>query len=373
MRANKKLTAAVLASAAIFGANSTAKAHANLIPAIKAGGGWVSVVSYINTQPIPAPGEQVFVHVTYQVKNPSDLTAPCTHFSGRSKTTENDLTTTVIDTVGGGFGWVFPAADTVGGALITPPAPAPAEGFLVLENYDSKGKLGKDGTLTSEAIIFNLGSGFLYSQRALTVTHTAASPGGNVNIEAPACGNCNYLRATPFSAGAATAFNNDTVGTLSRFMFLPPRTASTGAYVIAVNRPGTKEAADLGTTVNLVAVGYNAMIRLEPRMDVAQGHNIGVYDRLEDFRDASRRNDIVCLAQLPPSVMVDAGLTAFVANGGWYNISPRCLENEAGVIQLCNGNGAGNELGDAIVEYKVEFASGYGYAVTPQHQQWFVK
>ncbi len=373
MRANKKLTAAVLASAALFGANSTAKAHANLIPAIKVGSGWVSVVSYVNTQAPPAGG-QVFVHATYQVKDPSDLTAACTHLDGRSKTTQNDLTTTVLSTVGGGFGTVFPSTDSVGGALITPPAPAPAEGFLVLENYDDTGAMGADGTLTSEAIIFNLGSGFLYSQRALTVTHNAPSPGGNVSIDAPGCGVCNYLQATPFSAGAATVFDNTTAGTLSRFMFLPPRTANTGAYVIAVNLAGTNELADDLNSLNLVTSGYNARIRLEARMDAAEGYNLGVYNRLEDFRSVSRTNDVVCFAQLPPSMMVDSGLVTFIADGGWYNISPRCLENEAPVgIQVCNGNGAGTELGDAIVEYKVEFASGYGYAVTPQHQQWYVK
>ncbi|MFN3814040.1 MAG: hypothetical protein ACK4SM_05395, partial [Aquificaceae bacterium] len=363
----------VLASAALFGANSTAKAHANLIPTIKVDGGWVSVVSYVNTMPVPAGGA-TFVHATYQVKNPNDLTGRCVHLDGRSRTTENDLTTTVLSSADAAWGTVFPAGDTVGSALIDPPGPAPAEGFLVLENYDDTGALGKDGTLTSEAIVFNLGSSFLYSQRALTVTHNAASPGGNVDIEAPGCGNCNYLQAQPFSAGAGTAPGNGTAGTLSRFMFLPPRTAFTSAYVIAINRPGTAEAADLATTVNLVAADYNARIRLEVLMDAAQGYGLGVYNRLEDFRSVTRRNDVVCLAQLSPDQMVDSGLSGFIVDGGWYNISPRCLENEPPIgLQECNGNGAGNELGDAAIIYKVEFARGYGYAVTPQHQQWYAK
>lgn len=353
-----------------------AHAAANMLNAVKVGGGWVSVVSYINTMP-PAAGGAVYVHATHQVKNPANLTDSCTHLDGRATTTRNDLTTTVLTTPGGAAGSVYPATDIVGGAIINPPATAvaTAEGFLILENYDSAGALGADGTLTSEAIAFNLTSGFLYSGRALDVTHIAASPGGNVSIEGPACGNCNYMQATPTSAGAATAFNNTTAGTLTRFMFLPPATATTGVYAIAVNRPGTAEAADLASTTNLVTSGYNARIRLEARMDALHAYNLGIYNRLEDFRSLTQGNELVCLAQLSPAQLTGGTVPTFITDGGWMNLAPRCREDTTGLgtYATCDSNAAGIEVGDAAILYKVEYATGYGYAVTPQHQQWYTK
>lgn len=380
MRANKKLAAATLASMALFGASKSANAYANLIPAIKVGNGWVTVVSYVNTQGPPALGN-VFVHATYQVKNPNNLTERCTHYDGPSQTTINDLTTTYLDTPNGGRGIVFPSSDTVGTALIAPPDPTRtglAEGFLVLENYDNTGAIGGDGTLTSEAIIFNIGQGFLYSQRGLVVNHNAPSPGGNVELAPAGIGTewFNALGGQPSWAGAATGPGNNTLGgTLARFAFLPLNIATTGAYVIAANAAGTTEAIDNADSLNLVSADYNARIGLEARMDAAQGYNLGVYNRLEDFRSVTRRNDIVCFAQLSPQQMTDPGLSGFIGDGGWYNISPRCRETENGGVTFieCNINGAGIEFGDEAVVYKVEFARGYGYAVTPQHQQWYTK
>ena len=355
-----------------FGAYQTAYGHSNLIPAIKVDGGWVSVVSYVNTMPATA-GAPIHVHATYQVKNPASLTDRCTHLDGRSFTTQNDLTTTVLSMAGGGVGTVFPGADTVGSALIAPPVmdDPVSTGFLVLENYSGAVR-GADGTLTSEAIIFNLASGFLYSQRGLSTTHILDSPGGNVTIDPPACLSCNYLQATPRSAGAPTVFGNTTYDTLTRFMFLPPATATTGAYVIAINTVGTAEAGENANSLNLVSADYNARIRLEARME-APGYPLGVFNRLEDFRSITQANDIVCLAQLTPSQLVGAGIGAFIANGGWVNLAPRCMESEAGTLQVCDSDATGIEFGDAAIIYKVEFAAGHGFAVTPQHQQWYAK
>jgi len=362
-----------------FGAYQTAYGYSNLIPAIKVDGGWVSVVSYVNTMPVATGATQIHVHATYQVKNPADLKKECTHLDGRRVTTRNDLTTTVLSVAGGGVGTVFPGADTVGSALIAPPVTNDpvSTGFLVLENYSGTTR-GADGTLTSEAIIFNLAHGFLYSQRGLSTTHNVISPGGNVTIEAPGCANCNYLQATPRSAGGVTAFGNATVGansTLTRFMFLPPATATTGAYVIAINRTGTAEGAEDPDSTNLVSANYNARIRLEARMDAAQGYALGVYDRLEDFRSITQFNEIACLAQLPPSQLVGQGIGPFITNGGWVNLAPICkeTENNGATFIPCDFDGTGTEVGDAAIIYKVEFAAGYGFAVTPQHQQWFAK
>ncbi len=68
----KKALVAALALIIFFSAGQTVHADSNLIPAIKVAGGWVSVVSYVNTMPVGA-GRTVFVHATYQVKNPASL------------------------------------------------------------------------------------------------------------------------------------------------------------------------------------------------------------------------------------------------------------------------------------------------------------
>ncbi|QLQ00011.1 MAG: hypothetical protein HZY78_07215 [Burkholderiaceae bacterium] len=91
-----KIAAAAGAALALGVVSQSAFAHANLLPAIKVGGGWVSVVSYVNTQ--PAAGGGVFVHATHQSKDMSKLGDACVHVDGRSTTTINDLTTTVLDT-----------------------------------------------------------------------------------------------------------------------------------------------------------------------------------------------------------------------------------------------------------------------------------
>lgn len=372
-----KVFLGTVAAMTVLGTSTAAHAHSNLLPAIKVGSGWVSVVSYINTQAAPSGGS-VFIHATHQSKSPTNLTSACTHLDGRSPTTRNDLTTSVLTTPGGAVGSVFPSGDTVGGAIINPavlPAIPASEGFLILENYDSAGVLGADGTLTSEAIVFNLSSGFLFSDRALTVSHTAASPTGTVLIDAPGCGLCNYIVGTP-AAYAYGVADNGTAGTLTRFMFLPPATATTGAYVIAANRLGVNaEASEAGTTTNLVAAGYNARIRLEARMDATQGYALGVYNRLEDFRSLTQVNDVVCLAQLSPDQLTGGAVPTFITNGGWMNLAPRCRETEDGgtTFITCDADAAGVQHGDAAMLYKTEFATGYGFAATPMNQQWYAK
>lgn len=341
-----KIAAAAGAALALGMVSQSAFAHANLLPAIKVGGGWVSVVSYVNTQ--PAAGGGVFVHATHQSKNMSNLGDACVHVDGRSTTTINDLTTTVLETPGGTAGSVFPAGDTVGGAIINPGnlGLPTSEGFLVLENYDGNGALGADGTLTSDAIVFNLASGYLYSQRALTVTHTAASPVGDVNIEAPGCGTCNYL-----VGNAGAPYSNDTGGNLTRFTFLPPGDpALTGAYLIPTDT----------ATGNLVAPGYDEQMTFEARMDAAQGYAQGIYDRLEGARSLSVTNDVTCVGQLTPAQVTGNTVPNFIANGGWFNLSaliPAAAPNP----------------GDSAVTFKVEWAPKYGLSIQPLNQQWYAK
>jgi hypothetical protein len=376
----KKIAVLIVLALVLFVANHAAYAHSNLLPAVKVGGGWVSVVSYVNTQaPNLLINPAVYVHATYQMKDPADLTAPCVHLDAPSLTSQNDLTTSKLNALGGGPGFVFPVGDTMGSAILLPPdlGFATSEGFLVLENYDGANVMGADGTLTTEAIIFNLSTGFLYSERGLSTSHIApSSTGGNVSIEAPGCGNCNYMQASPFSNGAATVFGNTSGGTLTRFMFLPPAKATTGAYVIATNRAGTAEGFQTASTLNLVSPGtaYDATILMQARRDAAQGYQLGVYNRLEQNQSVVVDNDVVCLASLTPEQLVGTTNATFIANGGWVNLSPRCVEDElVSGLTVCDGNGAGEELGDSAVLYKTEFAAGYGFAITPQHQQWFAK
>lgn len=345
---------------ALTGVSQSAFAHGNLLPAIKVGGGWVSLVSYINTQ--ASAGGGVFVHATHQSKNLANLTDACVHVDGRSTTTQNDLTSTVLSTPGGAVGTVFPTGDTVGGAIINPGllSVPTSEGFLVLENYDGAGTLGADGTLTSDAIVFNLTSGFLYSTRALSVTHTTASPSGTVTGQAPACGNCNFL-----IGNVGAGFGNTTAGNLTRFGFLPPSApASTSAYVIPLNR-GTNLAgagAEDPLSTNLVAAGYNSTARFEARMDAAQGYAQGLYDRLEGSRSLSVTNNVTCVGQLSPQQITGSTIPSFIANGGWFNLSARALQN-----------GSGQNSSDAAMTFKIEYAPGYGLAIQPLNQQWYAK
>lgn len=342
-----KIAAAAGAALALGVVSQSAFAHANLLPAIKVGGGWVSVVSYVNTQ--PAAGGGVFVHATHQSKDMSKLGDACVHVDGRSTTTINDLTTTVLDTPGGTAGSVFPAADNVGGAIINPGnlGLPTSEGFLVLENYDGAGALGADGTLTSDAIVFNLASGYLYSTRALTVTHNAASPAGNVNIEAPACGTCNYL-----VGNTGAPYSNGTAGNLTRFTFLPPGApALTGAYLIPTS-----------TTVgNLVTSGYASTMTFEARMDAAQGYAQGIYDRLEGARSLSVTNKVTCIGQLTPQQVTGNTVPNFIANGGWFNLSG-----------VSNPTGTATDSNSAVT-FKVEWAPKYGMSIQPLNQQWYAK
>lgn len=342
-----KIAAAAGAALALGMVSQSAFAHANLLPAIKVGGGWVSVVSYVNTQPVAGGG--VFVHATHQSKDMSNLGDACTHVDGRSTTTVNDLTTTVLETPGGTAGSVFPAADNVGGAIINPGnlGLPTSEGFLVLENYDGDGALGGDGTLTSDAIVFNLASGYLYSQRALTVSHIGASPAGNVNINAPGCGTCNYL-----VGNSGAPYSNGTAGNLTRFTFLPPGApALTGAYLIPTS-----------TTVgNLVAAGYASTMTFEARMDAAQGYAQGIYDRLEGARSLSVTNNVTCVGQLTPEQVTGNTVPNFIANGGWFNLS--AVNNLTG----------GADDADSAVTFKVEWAPNYGLSIQPLNQQWYAK
>jgi len=342
-----KIAAAAGAALALGVVSQSAFAHANLLPAIKVGGGWVSVVSYVNTQ--PAAGGGVFVHATHQSKDMSKLGDACVHVDGRSTTTINDLTTTVLDTPGGMAGSVFPAADNVGGAIINPGnlGLPTSEGFLVLENYDGAGALGADGTLTSDAIVFNLASGYLYSTRALTVSHIAASPLGNVNINAPGCGTCNYL-----VGNTGAPYSNGTGGNLTRFTFLPPGApALTGAYLIPTS-----------TAVgNLVTSGYASTMTFEARMDAAQGYAQGIYDRLEGARSLSVTNKVTCVGQLTPQQVTGNTVPNFIANGGWFNLS--------GVSNL---TGTATDSNSAVT-FKVEWAPKYGMSIQPLNQQWYAK
>lgn len=383
MKKTVQKTLVAAAAGALVGLMSqSAMAAGNLLPAIKVGSGWVSVVSYVNTQ---ASNGGVFVHATHQSKDITNTSAACIHLDGRSTTTINDLTTTVMSVNGGAVGAVFPTGDTVGGALIQPPllAVPASEGFLVLENYDGTNALGAAGTLTSDAIVFNLASGYLYSSRGLEVTHTAASPLGALDIDEPtvANGGRNTLSATGVNntLSAAAGVNNTgpgvtavlaapavAGGSLTRFTFLPPSApASTGAYVIPMNRATnvTGVGADDPLTTNLVASGYRATATYMARMDAAQGFAQGIYDRLEGSRSLSVTNTVTCLAQLTPQQITGNTVPSFIANGGWFNLNAIAQTNGAGTASMS----------DSTLAYKVEFATGYGLSIQPLHQQWHAK
>lgn len=378
----QKTVVAVAVGAALTVISQSAMAASVLLPAIKVGGGWTSVVSVISTT-TAAANVGNFVHSTHQSKDITKTVDACVHLDGRSTVTPNDLTTTVMSTPGGSFGAVFPAADTVGGALINPAAltgVVTSEGFLVLENYTGDGALGVDGTLTADAIVFNLASGFMYTSRALSTTHTTRSPNGVVGIDTPGLvysniAGGNTLAGSLMGAGVGVngvqAFNNTAAtGNLTRFGFLPPGApANTGAYIIPTNR-GTGQAGGLVgehvLSTNLAAAGYAASVVVEARMDATDSYALGIYDRLEGSRSLSVTNPIVCVGQLTPAQITGSTIPAFIANGGWFNLAVRSQRNAAVAADARN-------IGDSAVTFKTEWATGYGLSITPLNQQWYTK
>lgn len=385
----QKTLVAVAAGSVLAIASQSAMAAANLLPAIKVGGGWVSVVSHINTATF---ANGVNVHATHQSKNMANLDDACVHLDGRSPTTLNDLTTSVLATPGGAVGSVFPVGDNVGGALINPgvlPGVASSEGFMVLENYNGNGTVpGGRGTLTTDALVFNLASGFLFSTRGLEVTVVSGvAPNSDISIESPGAGGLDNLGLNTITAtgvnnslDVTTTLNNTgrgltTIapilgiavdGVLTRFAFLPPAApAKTGAYVIPTNRRLNVAGAGVGIddplTTNLTAAGYRARATFSARMDLAQNFALGIYDRLENNRSLNVSNPVTCVGQLSPEQITGASIPTFIANGGWFNLATAAMTN-----------GVGN-VSDSATLYKIEFAPGYGLSITPLNQQFYAK
>lgn len=385
----QKTLVAVAAGSVLAIASQSAMAAANLLPAIKVGGGWVSVVSHINTATF---GNGVNVHATHQSKNMANLDDACVHLDGRSPTTLNDLTTSVLATPGGAVGSVFPVGDNVGGALINPgvlPGVASSEGFMVLENYNGNGTIaGPRGTLTTDALVFNLASGFLFSSRGLEVTVVSGiAPNSDISIESPGAGGLDNLGLNTITAtGVDNSLDvNGTLnntgrgltaiappngvavdGVLTRFAFLPPAApAKTGAYVIPTNRrlDVASAGADDPLTTNLTAAGYRARATFSARMDLAQNFALGIYDRLENNRSLAVVNPVTCVGQLSPEQITGASIPTFIANGGWFNLATEAMTNGAGTLNVS----------DSATLYKVEFAPGYGLSITPLNQQFYAK
>lgn len=385
----QKTLVAVAAGSVLAIASQSAMAAANLLPAIKVGGGWVSVVSHISTANFNGGSN---VHATHQSKNMANLDDACVHLDGRSPTTLNDLTTSVLATPGGAVGSVFPVGDNVGGALINPgvlPGVASSEGFMVLENYNGNGTIaGPRGTLTTDALVFNLASGFLFSSRGLEVTVVSGiAPNSDISIESPGAGGLDNLGLNTITAtGVDNSLDvNGTLnntgrgltaiappngvavdGVLTRFAFLPPAApAKTGAYVIPTNRrlDVASAGADDPLTTNLTAAGYRARATFSARMDLAQNFALGIYDRLENNRSLAVVNPVTCVGQLSPEQITGASIPTFIANGGWFNLATEAMTNGAGTLNVS----------DSATLYKVEFAPGYGLSITPLNQQFYAK
>lgn len=383
----QKTLVAVAAGSVLAIASQSAMAAANLLPAIKVGGGWVSVVSHISTANFNGGSN---VHATHQSKNMANLDDACVHLDGRSPTTLNDLTTSVLATPGGAVGSVFPVGDNVGGAIINPgvlPGVASSEGFMVLENYNSTGTTrGPRGTLTTDALVFNLASGFLFSSRGLEVTVVSGiAPNSDISIESPGAGGLDNLGLNTITAtGVDNSLDvNGTLnntgrgltaiapangvavdGVLTRFAFLPPAApAKTGAYVIPTNRrlDVASAGADDPLTTNLTAAGYRARATFSARMDLAQNFALGIYDRLENNRSLAISNPVTCVGQLSPEQITGASIPAFIANGGWFNLATAAMTD------------GGSNVSDSATMYKVEFAPGYGLSITPLNQQFYAK
>ncbi|MFN0238422.1 hypothetical protein [Hydrogenobacter sp. Uz 6-8] len=403
----KAIAASALTAMALFGASQQAKASAVMIPAIKSGGGWVTVLSYITTTPslpnvLGAPG----VHITYQFK--SSLAPAMTACSERNllvPSSTNDLTTFIVDATvspvpkppifeGGLIG-------TVGGGY---DPGIPMQGFAVLENVAStqpitvedcddttEGTNANCQTLAAEAIVFNLTSRFLYSQRAIEMHHRGfgdvrelwEAGGGNHNTIAATVGT-----TEPVDHRYA---NIDSAPNVGYFAFLPTDVADTFVYAIAVNRnsfnPGSNNNQP-GSTVNFSSVNYAAAIRLTAitegrNNDFIPGNPIqGYYLRDEQRLSAVRTIDFRCAAEIraaseegtPGLVPLDPVIRR---HGAWFNLRPVAYcQDPAGTPAACNTLPRENraaELGDGIIALKVEVNPAYGFAITPLHQLIYIR
>ncbi len=393
MSKRKALAAGTLAAAALFGASKQAEASAVLIPSIKSGGGWVSVISYINTASSNVPGDVPGVHITYQYK--SSLAPAMTTCNERNllvPTSRNDLTTYIVDATvspipkppifeGGLIG-------TVGGGY---DPGIPMQGFVVLENVIDMEpptvETCQEGTsncqtLAAEAIVFNLSSRFIYSQRALEMHHAGFSNVNELMVAAPR--NHNTIVAT------MRADNNDPVDhayapgstpNVGYFAFLPTDIADTVVYAIAVNRPrGTLNpsgaANDVGATTNFVGVNYGAAARLTA---ITEDPIQGYYLRDEQRLSAVRTVDFRCVAEIPAaSPDGQPGLVptdpVIRRHGAWFNLRPlaMCADN-TGAIVPCTAPGIAAEAGDGVIAFKVELNPSYGFVITPLHQLFYIR
>ncbi len=393
----KAIAASALTAMALFGASQQAKASAVMIPAVKSGNGWVTVLSYITTTPsIPNVLGDPGVHITYQFKsNPAPAMTTCSERNLLVPSSTNDLTTFIVDATtspvpkppifeGGLIG-------TVGGGY---DPGIPMQGFAVLENVASTQPITLENcgtneaassncqTLAAEAIVFNLTSRFLYSQRAIEMHHQAFS---DVRELREAGVNHNTIVATLRASDPTDHAYSGTGPNVGYFAFLPTNQADTYVYAIAVNRVRATlnpsgAAGDVAGTTNMVGVNYGAAIRLTA---ITEGRNNnfipgnpiqGYYLRDEQRLSAVRTIDFRCLAEIraaseegtPGLVPLDPVIRA---HGAWFNLRPLAMcADGTGAIVPCTAPNITAEAGDGIIAFKVESNPAYGFAITPLHQ-----
>ncbi|MDW8097783.1 MAG: hypothetical protein RMI44_06585 [Aquificaceae bacterium] len=377
----KAIAASALATMALFGASKQAEAGAVLIPYVQAGGGWFTVLTYIAGNPASfgtaPPPNKGWLHITYQMKD--DLTrlgSSCTHYDGYVESSITDVTSCLITgSPPAHTGALFNDVDY--GLLPDGPCfnyPVSGAGFVVI---DDQNKGVNNAAIAAEAVVFNAAAGFLYSQRAIEMNHDAT---GVVNELYHLNTLTNTLRAFDSSAGKNIKETHlyvngvDNHGATAAYFHVFPGASpplpgnpvvTTWLYVIPVNLKGTDGKATKGeaaTSLNMIDVNYNATIRVRAVRDAFDNWLPGFYDRVERSQSQLQPQDVTCVGLISLDRLFTApGWSDLSRNGGWFNVE---LE------RVISGN---EEVGDAAIIYKVERATGFGFAVTPLTPQIYIR
>ncbi len=334
-----------LATAAIFGAGAFQQAEANdvLIPYIKSGGNWVSLVSFMAESPTYTTNPTT-VHFIYWYKKDWDGftkiadsntsaadgsydDAACKEYNDEVPATDNDFTTVDVS-ISNKLGLtdnVLGKAEGYDGALVGGVPTAPTNSNFVLEPdaiVDAYLYIQNDGTddndLHAEAVVFDMVTGMFFYQFGIDVQ-------GTVTLQ-----NSVLLGNPPFPITAGFESADAIV------MFQGEDFATTSVYHIPISNSqnAANDLAENGKTGCVVPIkNYN------------DDTEIRVIDRQEDPKSGLNKICVNCLALIPVKYFMSDSTWNKVKNGGgWFKVEE----------QDTAGNNSDNAAGPGGVLYKGE-------------------
>ncbi len=301
-----------LATAAIFGAGAFQQASAGevLIPYIKSGGNWVSLVSYVTDNPQYGRPNSNRLHFIYWYKpdwdgfskivgKPTDVPTPyneagCKEYNDEVPATDRDFTTVdvsisnklgltdnVLGKAEGYDGAVTNTAPTNTDFVLEPDAVVDA--YLVIDDGNGAAN-NDDNQLGAEAVVFDMVTGMFFYQFGIDMRGSILTP----NRFAP---------------------------TASRVMFQGEDFATTSVYYIPVTNSAdaiTQIMTDAQRSclqpVNIVNGDYNTT-------------DVRIIDRQEDEKSGTNDVCVKCLGLIPVKYFMSDSTWNKVKNGGgWFGI-----------------------------------------------------